>query len=80
MRRDEGQDGRRDGGGYCWAELAQVVILARKKGGEVGGGGVRVVATDCVQYLDAVFDKLVGRDALWVLERSEAECRGAREH
>jgi hypothetical protein len=42
-------------------------LCVREEGGEVGGGGVGVVASDGVKNVDAVFDELVGGGLLRVL-------------
>ena len=43
------------------------IVVLREEGGEVGGGGVGVVAADGVENVDAVLDELVGGGFLRVL-------------
>mmetsp|Transcript_3855 Transcript_3855/g.11582 ORF Transcript_3855/g.11582 Transcript_3855/m.11582 type:complete len:226 (-) Transcript_3855:978-1655(-) len=49
------------------ADHCEVVIIFGQESGEVRGGRVGVVPTDCVQHLDVVLDQLVGRNLLRVL-------------
>ncbi|MPM74605.1 hypothetical protein SDC9_121593 [bioreactor metagenome] len=51
------------------ADDGELVVVVAQVGGQVGGGGVGVVATDGVQDLDAVGDQAVGRDLEGVLAR-----------
>jgi hypothetical protein len=46
------------------ADDGERVVVLREEGGEVGRGGVGVVAADGVQHVDAVLDELVGGDLL----------------
>ena len=48
------------------ADDGEVVVVLLEEGGEVGRGGVRVVAADGVEDVHAVLDELVGRDLLGV--------------
>ena len=43
------------------------VIVLGQVGGEIGCGGIGIIATDGVQHVDAVFDELVGCDFLRIL-------------
>ena len=47
----------------------QLVAVLREIGGEISGGGVRVVATDGVQHVHAVLHQLVGSDLERILAR-----------
>jgi len=49
------------------ADDGESVVVLREEGGEVGRGGVGVVAADGVQHVHAVLHQLVGRDPLRVL-------------
>jgi hypothetical protein len=46
--------------GFRQADHGQRVVVFLQVGGEVGGGGVGVVAADGVEDIHAVFDELLG--------------------
>ena len=53
--------------GLGQADDGEVVVVSLEEGGEIGGGGVGVVAADGVEHVHAVLDELVGGDFLRVL-------------
>jgi len=50
--------------GLGQADDGEAVVVLREERGEVGGGGVGVVAANGVEDIDAVFDELVGSGLL----------------